>query len=95
MPVPADMATVGDLFNDPASRRVELTKLHGLEVSTVFFGADYQCGEGPPILFETRVFGDGPWHEYTRRYSTTGEAKRGHFEIVDAINAGKTPEDLE
>lgn len=95
-PEPADMMGCVEMFrNAEELRRIECTKINGLSVSTIFLGIDHQWRQGPPILFETMVFGDGPWDEFQRRYSTMGEAKQGHFEVVDAINAGKGPEDLE
>jgi len=43
-----------------ADRHIEKTKVGKVEVSTVFLGLDYNFGDtGPPILFETMVFG-GP-----------------------------------
>jgi len=50
-------------------------------VSTVFLGLDHNhTGKGPPILFETMVFG-GPMDDYMRRYATWEEAEKGHAEI--------------
>ena len=38
-------------------RRVAVTQGKGVRVSTVFLGVDHQYQDGPPILFETMVFG--------------------------------------
>lgn len=47
-------------------------------VSTVFLGCDHNwSGEGPPVLFETMVFG-GPLDEEQVRYCTLAEARAGH-----------------
>lgn len=51
-------------------------------VSTVFLGLDHNLmGRGPPLVFETMVFGpyggDEQW-----RYSTWEEAEAGHAEVV-------------
>ena len=46
-------------------------------VSTVFLGLDHGYCGGPPILFETMIFG-GPKDGYQVRYSTWDEAERGH-----------------
>lgn len=53
-------------------------------VSTVFLGIDhsYGCGDEPPVLFETMVFG-GPWHEEMERYCTWEEAAAGHARWVE------------
>lgn len=49
-------------------------KLPGdVEVSTVFLVLDPQFGPGPPLLFETLVFG-GEFDEEMERYSTWKEA---------------------
>jgi hypothetical protein len=48
-------------------------------VSTVFLGIDHNYSlEGPPVLFETMIFVDGPLSEFQERYCTWEEAKRGH-----------------
>jgi hypothetical protein len=50
----------------------------GIKVSTVFLGLDHNFGlTGPPILFETMIFG-GEHHEYQERYATRDEAFKGH-----------------
>lgn len=54
-------------------------------VSTVFLGLDHNySGEGPPLLFETMIFGGkldgGQW-----RYSTREEALAGHIETVRRV----------
>jgi hypothetical protein len=46
-------------------------------VSTVFLGIDHNFGNGPPLLFETMVFG-GEYDGYCKRYSTWEEAEGGH-----------------
>lgn len=47
-------------------------------VSTVFLGIDHNhSGKGPPVLFETMVFG-GPLSDYQNRYCTWKEAEEGH-----------------
>lgn len=56
-------------------------------VSTVFLGADHSHGHGPPVLFETMIFG-GPHDEYQRRYSTLAEAEAGHAEAVALAKGG-------
>jgi hypothetical protein len=52
-----------------------------LYVSTIFLGLNRNWfGEGPPILFETMVFG-GEYNELTFRYSTYDEAIAGHKDV--------------
>jgi hypothetical protein len=52
-------------------------------VSTVFIGIDLSAAvyEGPPQVFETAVFVGGHVSDVAR-YSTWGEAERGHRELV-------------
>jgi hypothetical protein len=51
-------------------------------VSTVFLGTNHRfLGKGPPLLFESMVFG-GPTHGEMRRYSTWDDAEIGHQAMV-------------
>jgi hypothetical protein len=71
----------GEKMRDIAYRRIDFDEVEHLEVSTVWLGLDHSTGSGPPVIFETRVFGDGePCVQ--RRYVTLAEAKSGHVEIV-------------
>lgn len=49
----------------------------GTRVSTVFLGIDHNFSGGPPLLFETMIFG-GANDGYQVRYSTWAEAEDGH-----------------
>lgn len=62
---------------EKANRVVEQTKVDDVKVSTVFLGMDHSFFDGPPILFETMIFG-GPEDGYQERYSTWDEAVKGH-----------------
>jgi hypothetical protein len=56
-----------------------------IHVSTVFLGINHNFrGEGPPIVFETMVFG-GAFDRQQRRYATWEEAEWGHIEILTEI----------
>src|SRR6188508_2453573 len=80
-PVPCDdMARLSAFYRD-GDRRVALTILDsGITVSTVFLVHNHQWGSGPPLLFETMVFGTDD--DMTERYSTWDEAQVGHDAIV-------------
>lgn len=56
-----------------------------VEVSTVFLGLDHSFGDGPPLIFETLVFG-GPLADEMERYSTHREALAGHDAMVERVN---------
>jgi hypothetical protein len=71
-------------------RRVAETVVGNARVSTVFLGLDHNFSRsGPPLLFETMVFG-GDHDEYCDRYATRAEAEAGHAAAVEMVKAGKT-----
>lgn len=72
---------------ETADRHVALTELDGIKISTVFLGVDHNFStDGPPILFETMIFG-GEHDEECWRYATLGEAQAGHDEAVLMIGS--------
>lgn len=80
-PVPVDdlMEWAGKI--EKQDRRVALTEQDGITVSTVFLGLDHSMNSGPPVLFETMIFG-GKEDQYCERYCTWEEAEKGHEEAV-------------
>ncbi len=74
-------------------QRVGRTVVGEYVVSTVWLmGIDHQHGDGPPLLFETMVFG-GDYDNELWRYATEEEAMRGHLDVVDALRRGEPPFD--
>lgn len=77
---------------ETADRHVKDEVVNDIRISTVFLGIDRRFGDGPPILFETMVFG-GPLNKEMERYSTWDEAEKGHDRMVqrvkDEIRKGK------
>lgn len=68
-------------FMEDADRQVARTERGSISVSTIFLGLDHSFSpDGPPILFETMVFG-GRLDQEQRRYSTWAEAIAGHKEM--------------
>ncbi len=63
------------------SKILKIKRWEPIYISTVFLGLDHSFGEGPPLLFETLVFG-GKHDQEMNRYSTKKEAMKGHEEIV-------------
>jgi len=57
-------------------------------VSTVWLGLDHGYGGGPPLIFETMVFG-GAHDEDQWRYPTEVEALAGHAEICSVVFRGE------
>jgi hypothetical protein len=79
-------------FFERFDRRIAKSKIHGVEVSTVFLGLDHNwSGQGPPIVFETMVFG-GELDEEMWRYATYAEAEAGHLAACELVRrAGRKP----
>ena len=72
-------------WHENADRKVAKTVVSNeVTVSTVFLGLDYRFGDGPPLLFETMVFG-GPHDQEMERYSTWDEAEKGHALWVEKV----------
>lgn len=85
-PVECDLFTWGKWFEQFKNRIVAKTEISSnIRVSTIFLGIDHGFGdEGPPLLFETMVFG-GPADSTMERYSTWNEAEQGHEAIVETV----------
>lgn len=71
------------LLADPTYQRVALTRVDDdVEVSTVWLGLNHRfIGEGPPLIFETLVFG-GPLDGHMDRYPNEVAALAGHDQMV-------------
>ena len=91
VPVPLDdeddILVWGAAFNSPDRRVAETQVTAYCRVSTVFLGLDHSFSpDGPPILFETMIFG-GPLDGYQRRCATWGEAETEHAIAVAEVEA--------
>jgi len=75
-------------FGEP--RHIGKTTVGEAEVSTVWLGDDHQFGPGPPLIFETMIFG-GPHDQFCDRYTTKEEATAGHQRVVSALQEGRDP----
>ncbi len=98
-PVPATLHEWASWF-EKDDRHVARTRVEpGFLVSTVFLGLDHSFGfGGPPLLFETMVFGDyGEAERFPMlRYATWDEAEAGHAEtvaIVQQFTQAKLPQE--
>lgn len=66
-----------------------------IKVSTVFLGIDHRFGmAGPPILFETMVFG-GLLDQEQMRYATMVEARAGHVAMVARVKMAEAGKSIE
>ena len=75
-----DLLTWAKWF-ETANRHVAKTEIGDVRISTVFLGLDHSWVGGPPLLFETLVFG-GELDQEQERYSTWDEAEEGHKRMV-------------
>lgn len=95
-PVPAkDMMEWAKWFEkaDRVVRQTEL-KASNVRVSTVFLGLDHSFTGGPPLLFETLVFGghlDGEMERYSARIRST-QAPNGRAACVPGAPVGRAAE---
>ena len=85
VPKPVDFQEWGQWW-EKTDRTVAKTRIGKVLVSTVFLGFDHQWDDGPPLLFETLVFG-GIFDGEMEQYSTLDEAKAGHKAMVERIRA--------
>lgn len=86
--VECDLDEWAKFFDNASNRRVAEDTVGAAYVSTVFLGMNHSFGEGPPLWFETMIFG-GKNDEYQTRYSTWDQALAGHKAIVKALEAGE------
>ena len=92
-PIPvADVREWGRWLEGQKGKRhvADMTLPSGVRVSTVFLGLDHSFGDGPPMLFETLIFG-GPSDGEMWRYSTWEEAETGHKVALALAEAGAEP----
>jgi hypothetical protein len=72
-----------------------VTEERGFTVSTVFLGIDHNMtGEGSPVLWETMVFDENRNGVFQERYTSADQARRGHEQIVTALQQGADPTKL-
>ena len=70
------------------NRQVKQTKIKGAFISTIFLGLDHSFGDGPPLLFETMIFG-GKYDDFQDRYPTWDDAVAGHKKAVEFVKSRK------
>jgi hypothetical protein len=70
---------------EAANRHMAHDVIGAVRISTVFLGLDHNFNpHGPPILFETMIFG-GTHDQYQDRYATKAEALAGHARAVNMV----------
>jgi hypothetical protein len=79
-----DPVTWGRGF-EKLNRFVARDEVDGVAISTVFLGIDHSfLGIGPPILWETMIFG-GPMNHEMWRYSSLQDALDGHASVLEKV----------
>ena len=78
-----DLLTWGR-WMETADRHVAVDQVGDAKVSTIFLGLDHRFGDGPPVLYETMVFG-GPLDMKRERYATRDEAIAGHAAMLARV----------
>ena len=76
-------------------RIIEHTDIDDVRISTVFLGIDHSFSfdpGGPPILFETMIFG-GDHDQYQTRCATYDEAKKMHTKALWLVRGAEEVED--
>jgi len=76
-PFPITDVVEWGLWYENADRHIAQNNFDGVEISTVFLALDHGWN-GPPILYETMIFG-GKHDQYQERYETVEQALRGHM----------------
>lgn len=73
------------IYEDPKTKLVKQNHIQGVYISTVFLGLDHSFSEeGPPVLFETMIFG-GEHDQFQTRYTTYKDALEGHEKAMDMV----------
>ena len=86
-PVPChDLMEWGRFMEQKGVRQVAIDMIGDADVSTVFLGLDHAFGGGPPVLWETMIFG-GKHDGYQERYTSRNRAIVGHQKALEMVKA--------
>lgn len=89
--VKADLMEWANWFEKAGDvRRIAKTEIGDVTVSTVFLGLDHSYDGGPPMIFETMVFG-GPFDQWQDLCSTYDQAEAMHEKAVAFCKEGVGP----
>ena len=69
---------------ETADRHVARDTIEEVEISTVFLGVNHAFVDGPPVLYETMIFG-GPHDQHEERYHNKVAALVGHDRAVALV----------
>jgi hypothetical protein len=80
-------ANHGESLPEDDPSRIGSDRVGDAWISTVWLGIDHGYGHGPPIIFETMIFG-GRDDGFQARYATKEAALAGHRRVVEAVKYG-------
>ena len=69
---------------ETAERHIGNDRVGDVQISTVFLALDHSFADGPPVLWETLIFG-GEHDQYQKRYCTRDEAIAGHAKALGLV----------
>ena len=84
--VKADLMTWAKWFETTKDRHVARETIGDVDISTVFLGLDHSFDQGPPLLFETMIFG-GALDQEQDRCTTWEEAEAMHATMCGRVRA--------
>ena len=87
-PVKAELLVWAKWF-EKSERTVAKDEIGKVLVSTVFLGLDHRFGSGPPVLWETMIFG-GEHNDFQERYTSVEDALEGHKHAVELVKLSST-----
>ena len=88
-PIPeSDLIKWGMWFHESRNQRIVAKDIIGeSNVSTVFLGLDHSWGDGPPVLWETMVFGGLLDQEQDRCSGSREQAEAMHQRMVERVKS--------
>jgi hypothetical protein len=88
-PVPEpDLRKWAAWFCNVHKRRVAIETIDGVQISTIFLGMDHNWeNSGPPILWETMVFGGELSDEQDRCSGNREQAEAMHLKMVERVKS--------
>jgi hypothetical protein len=83
-----DLYTWAVWLETAGNRIVAKDEFPDCRVSTVFLGLDHNFNDGPPLLWETMIFG-GEHDQHQERYTSRAGALEGHEKACALVSGVK------
>ena len=84
-PIPEPNLLVWAKWFGHSERKVAFDTIDDVQISTVFLGSDHNFGFGPPILWETMVFGGKLDQEQDRCSGSREQAEAMHDKMISRV----------